>query len=285
MLAYILAVFIGTGSVGLYLSAFFLPEIHRKQDFIWSGVGCFYALFLWLYAHQVTGGILIGQTASVALIGWLAWQTLKLRRQLAPTSQPAPTPSTTKLHKQSSVNRSSPTAKTPTVNNPATLSVPSPNPATMQPRATPPEIGPADERTAPIAMPLSQIKVPPAHSVAAPVAENPAPDSSKISPVNPSPVVAKATAPVTENLARSIEASLPLNPTPVTEDEQAWIELKIKPSAPAKPLGTPAQPPLLSPAASPPEPAKPAQNKPQIPAAAATDSLPATTKIDSEDLL
>ena len=73
MLAYILAVLVGMGSVGLYIAAFFFPEIHRKQDFIWSGVGCLYALTLWIYAREMTGGILVGQTASVALIGWFAW--------------------------------------------------------------------------------------------------------------------------------------------------------------------------------------------------------------------
>ena len=32
MLAHILAVLVGTGSVGLYLSAFFFPEIHRRSE-------------------------------------------------------------------------------------------------------------------------------------------------------------------------------------------------------------------------------------------------------------
>jgi hypothetical protein len=115
MLAYILAVLVGTGSVGLYISAFFFPEIHRKQDFIWSGVGFFYALALWIYARQETGGILVGQTASVALLGWFAWQTLKLRRQLVPISQQTPIPSATKLKEQLGSKRSTAVAvKTPT---------------------------------------------------------------------------------------------------------------------------------------------------------------------------
>jgi Ycf66 protein N-terminus len=114
MLAYILAVLVGTGSVGLYISAFFFPEIHRKHDFIWSGVGFFYALVLWIYAGQETGGILVGQTASVALLGWFAWQTLKLRRQLVPVSQQTPIPDTTKLQAQLGLNRLAPkTAKPP----------------------------------------------------------------------------------------------------------------------------------------------------------------------------
>ena len=100
MLAYILAILVGTSSVGLYISAFFFPEIHRKQDFIWSGVGFFYALTLWIYARQETGGILVGQTTSVALLGWFAWQTLKLRRQLVPVNQQTPIPSPTRLKEQ-----------------------------------------------------------------------------------------------------------------------------------------------------------------------------------------
>ena len=108
MLAYILAVFVGTGSVGLYISAFFFPEIHRKQDFIWSGVGFFYALVLWVYARKETGGILLGQTTSVALLSWLGWQTLTLRRQLVPVSQQTPMPSSTKIKKEPSVKPSAP---------------------------------------------------------------------------------------------------------------------------------------------------------------------------------
>ena len=115
MLAYILAVFVGTGSVGLYISAFFFPEIHRKQDFIWSGVGFFYALVLWIYARQETGGILLGQTTSVALIGWLAWQTLTLRRQLVPVNQQTPIPSKTKLKEKLGVKKSAPKSTTPVI--------------------------------------------------------------------------------------------------------------------------------------------------------------------------
>ncbi|HBL59601.1 MAG TPA: hypothetical protein DDZ80_14260, partial [Cyanobacteria bacterium UBA8803] len=87
MLPYILALVIGLGSFAFYMAAFFFPEVHRKNDFIWSGVGLFYALVLWVCAGRITGGVLLGQMASVAVLGWLGWQTLTLRRELASPEQ------------------------------------------------------------------------------------------------------------------------------------------------------------------------------------------------------
>ncbi len=144
MLTYILAVLVGTGSVGLYVAAFFFPEIHRKHDFIWSGVGLFYALSLWIYARQTTGGILVGQTASVALLGWFVWQTLQLRRQLVPIDRQTPIPTTTELKqqlglKQSGIKSAKPTTKPPTRSK-ATPPVPAtpPAPPIDRPTVVPP---------------------------------------------------------------------------------------------------------------------------------------------------
>lgn len=86
MLAYVLAIIIAIGSFTFYMAAFFVPEIHRRQDFVWSGVGMFYAVVLWFCAGRITGAVLLGQIASVALLGWLGWQTLELRRRLTPAS-------------------------------------------------------------------------------------------------------------------------------------------------------------------------------------------------------
>ena len=83
MLAQVLAAIIALGSVTFYMAAFFFPEVHRQRDFVWSGVGFFYALVLWLCAGRLTGGVLLGQVASVSLIVWLGSQTLLLRRQQA----------------------------------------------------------------------------------------------------------------------------------------------------------------------------------------------------------
>lgn len=87
MLAYVLALAVGMGSLVIYLAAFFFPEVHRKNDFIWSGVGLFYALVLWVCAGRITGSLLLGQVAGVALLGWSVGQTLSLRRQLTPRTQ------------------------------------------------------------------------------------------------------------------------------------------------------------------------------------------------------
>jgi len=97
MLAYVLALVIGIGSLGIYIAAFFFPEVHRKQDFFWSGVGLFYALILWVCAGRITGGVLLGQMASVALLGWFGWQTLTLRRAIASPDQQTPIPSQSEL--------------------------------------------------------------------------------------------------------------------------------------------------------------------------------------------
>jgi Ycf66 protein N-terminus len=93
MLAYVLALVVGLGSLTIYIAAFFFPEIHRKNDFIWSGVGLFYALVLWVFAPRITGGLLLGHIASVALLVWFGWQTLSLRRQLTPQAQQTQIPS------------------------------------------------------------------------------------------------------------------------------------------------------------------------------------------------
>ncbi|UZQ55948.1 Ycf66 family protein [Trichothermofontia sichuanensis B231] len=87
MLPYILALVVAVGSLILYLSAFFFPETHRKGDIVFSGVGLFYALVLWVCANRFTGAALLGQTASVALLTWLGWQTLTLRRELVPSDR------------------------------------------------------------------------------------------------------------------------------------------------------------------------------------------------------
>ncbi|MEH2194733.1 MAG: Ycf66 family protein [Nostoc sp.] len=107
MLAYVLALVVGLGSLAIYIAAFFFPEIHRKNDFIWSGVGLFYALVLWVFAPRITGGLLLGHVASVALLVWFGWQTLSLRRQLTPLAQQTQVPSaeTVKTGIQEQVNK------------------------------------------------------------------------------------------------------------------------------------------------------------------------------------
>ncbi|MEO1402044.1 MAG: Ycf66 family protein [Cyanobacteria bacterium J06635_1] len=90
MLANLLAIVVGLGSFTFYMAAFFVPEVHRKSDFLWSGIGLFYALVLWFCAGQMTGAVLLGQTAAVSLVLWLGWQTLLMRRTTTPSAQQTP---------------------------------------------------------------------------------------------------------------------------------------------------------------------------------------------------
>ncbi|NCJ07614.1 hypothetical protein GS597_14070 [Synechococcales cyanobacterium C] len=92
MLTYLLVWIVGLGSLGIYLAAFIFPEVRRNNDLLWSGIGLFYALMLWIYAGRVTGGLLLGEAAGVALLVWLGWQTMTQRRALMPPDQQTPVP-------------------------------------------------------------------------------------------------------------------------------------------------------------------------------------------------
>jgi hypothetical protein len=92
MLSYLLVWIVSLGSVGFYLSGFLLPEVARKYDPIWSGLGLIYALDLLADHSHIRGGLLLGQMASVALIVWFGWQTVQQRRQLTPETERTPLP-------------------------------------------------------------------------------------------------------------------------------------------------------------------------------------------------
>jgi hypothetical protein len=83
MLAYFLAIAVALSSLSLFGLAFFSPDLHRRDDFLWSGVGLFYALVLWVCAGRISGGLLLGQIAAASLIFALGWQTWKLRQAIA----------------------------------------------------------------------------------------------------------------------------------------------------------------------------------------------------------
>jgi len=93
MVAQILAIVLGVSSFILYIDAFLFPKLHRKSDFIWSGVGFFYALVLWICAGRFTGATLLSQIAGVALITGFVWQTFTLRRQVIALAKMVPLPS------------------------------------------------------------------------------------------------------------------------------------------------------------------------------------------------
>jgi Ycf66 protein N-terminus len=288
MLAYILAILVGVSSTGLYLWAFFFPEIHRKQDFIWSGVGLFYALFLWLYARQVTGGILVGQTASVALLGWFGWETFQLRRQLVSVDRSnTVTSNPTKRQNQREVNRAAPTVAKPTTKAP----LPSPPPTSSAPIPAPTPVATTPTNPSVSSTPLAQLKVPPATSTAKVTPaeptilvdsrsiEVPPPTSStKSSPTTASPQPSQSIDPLSVNVSTSEPIPAPaVNLS--AEKEEAWIKLEVKP-APAKPLGTPAPPPTAANTA-------PAQSPAPVPEVItkniSTEPTETTTELESEN--
>ena len=87
MLTYVLALVVVVASLGLYSTTFVIPEVSRKNDLVWSGVGLFYGLVLWVCAGRITGGVLLGQMASVALMGWMGWQMVESRWNSVPEAE------------------------------------------------------------------------------------------------------------------------------------------------------------------------------------------------------
>jgi hypothetical protein len=256
MLGYLLAVLVGTGSVGLYVAAFFFPEIHRKPDFIWGGVGLFYALALWIYAKEISGGMLVGQAASVALLGWFGWQTIKLR-QLVPLDWQTTVPTSkkpewtrTKAATSTETKDPQPAVKKPTGSRAATPTIdpqsPPPAPVEPTPKST------TDRRDT--SVPKSSPKPAPSNPVVR--------VEANAAPVHQPPATAKVTEP------------------PIEPEEEAWIRLEVKPAPdsaslvkevvrstpPTKPQPTSEQiqPPQQSrqPSAAPPPPQVPASPTP-----------------------
>jgi hypothetical protein len=90
MLNHLLAGVVALGSLVLFWSGFFFPEVQRKTDLAWSGVALLYALLLFAEGDHTPISELLGHIASVALILWFGWQTLQQRRQFsAPETQTA----------------------------------------------------------------------------------------------------------------------------------------------------------------------------------------------------
>ncbi len=88
MLSYALAIAVGLSSLVLFLTAFLMPKIHRQDDFLWSGVGLFYAIVLWFCATNIHGAVLLGQLAAVALLCSYTWQVVTLRKVIAEPEEP-----------------------------------------------------------------------------------------------------------------------------------------------------------------------------------------------------
>ncbi|MBJ7898550.1 MAG: hypothetical protein GC158_01225 [Cyanobacteria bacterium RI_101] len=180
MLALILAATVALASLIFFFSAFFAPKLHRQDDFFWSGIGLFYALVLWVCAQRLTGGVLLGQLAAVALILGFAWQTLKLRSALANSAVPLESPGFSFLGWLQGGRR--------TTKPPQKMTAPTPAPAVVEPVAPeipePAEIPPA---------PTAEVNVPetPSEVVAEAVPEEVNPPEPVSTP-NPKPAPVKA---------------------------------------------------------------------------------------------
>lgn len=235
MLAYILALVVGLGSLAIYIAAFFFPEVHRKSDFIWSGVGLFYALVLWACAGRITGALLLGQTASVALVGWFAWQTLTLRRQVTPASQQTPMPASGPipevgggskgwsggLFKRSGAKKPKPVPSVTAVTPPAEVA---PAPEPEQPQESEPET-------------VSEITSPQEASPAPliPELETPASPAPESSIPEPEPVATPAPTPVMETPMVEIgfESLVEAKPSDLEEKSDPESEIATPPKTPA----------------------------------------------------
>ncbi|MGB3296953.1 MAG: Ycf66 family protein [Phormidesmis sp.] len=90
LLADALSVLLGLSSLSFYIAAFFYPEVHRRFDPLWSGLGLLYAAILWFCAGQMTAIILLSQLIVVILLIGLGWQTLSIRREKTPVYQQTP---------------------------------------------------------------------------------------------------------------------------------------------------------------------------------------------------
>ncbi len=89
MLAYILAIVVGACSLALMSAFFFVPQVHRQNDFISGALGLFFAWVLWVCAGRITGAVLLGQLAGVGAAIALGWQMMKLRWREIPANDRA----------------------------------------------------------------------------------------------------------------------------------------------------------------------------------------------------
>lgn len=90
LLADTFSALLALGSFAFYLAGFFYPEVHRRTDLVWSGLGLLYAALLWFCAGQMTLAVLLAQLIVVALLLGLGWQTLSVRREKTPVYQQTP---------------------------------------------------------------------------------------------------------------------------------------------------------------------------------------------------
>ena len=92
MLTLLLVWTVALGSLAIFVAGMIFPELSRKNDLIWVGIGLFYALILWANAGNMGGGLVLGQTAGVSMMVWLGIQTMTQRRELTSEDKKTPVP-------------------------------------------------------------------------------------------------------------------------------------------------------------------------------------------------
>ncbi|MDJ0592338.1 MAG: Ycf66 family protein [Pleurocapsa sp. MO_226.B13] len=151
MLSYALAIAVASCSLVLFSTAFFMSDIHSQDDFLWSGVGLFYALVLWYCARNITGAVLLGQAAVTTLLVSYSWQTLKLRKAVANSPEAEGIDSFSLLKAISSLLKRNQPQSQPEATNP---------PTTISPKVTETEIAIPDETATDDASPESASQTP-----------------------------------------------------------------------------------------------------------------------------
>ena len=142
MLPYALAIVVGISSSILFVSAFLFKDLHRQDDFLWSGVGLFYALTLWFGSNNIRGSLLLGQLAAVCLLTAYFWQVWNLRTAIAKPEQNIPEERfsvvefTRNLFKRKSSGKNSPPEKTKKAETKSTTKA-TKTPQSAKPVATP----------------------------------------------------------------------------------------------------------------------------------------------------
>lgn len=257
MLSYALAIAVALSSLVLFSTAFLMSDLHRKDDFLWSGVGLFYALILWYCARNITGTVLLGQAAATTLLVSYSWQTLKLRKAIANPQQAESISNFSVLQSISGLlKRKKPEVKsvTPTKKAPKPkvteqeIAIPdTPSAAVTAPETTTEKVTketdlPATEEVAPAKEPEAIAKEPAEVATpevaATPIKDNQTSQEPETPTQTPLPSKMPEVASKIENTEVSTEDASTINTDPQLNQDKSATEIKTSPKSPLDSLET-----------------------------------------------